>query len=256
MNPLADLCVLITRPAGQAEHLTELIERAGGKTILFPALEIGDARDERALGGIIDRLETFDLAIFVSPSAVDRALQKIQAKRAWPAQLCAATIGRGSQARLLRFGIPHILAPQGRADSEALLALPELQEMADRQVVIFRGEGGRELLDRTLALRGAEITSAVCYRRNPPTGKGVDALLEQLSGGKIDAIVVTSSEGARNLFGLPGATDLLKKIPLFVPHERIAATAKELGAERVFVTSPGDEGLQAGLISWRMAERT
>lgn len=253
MMPLKGVGVVVTRPAHQAGRLAELIERAGGRAILFPTLEIFDAQDMSPLSGVIDRLEQFDLAIFISPNAVNKAMNRVRAKRSWPQGLRCAAVGKGSAKALERFGGEEVLVPQGRFDSEALLALPELQDMAGKRVVIFRGEGGRELLGDELIRRGAELTMVECYRRGKPVSGDVDLLLKQWVRGEIDAITVTSGEGLRNLFDLVGklGQQWLKKTPVFVFHENIAEVARELGVEQVYVTPTGDEGLLSGLIEWR-----
>lgn len=253
MKPLDGLGVVVTRPAHQAGHLAELIERAGGRPILFPALEIFDAQDTGPLSAVINRLEEFDLAIFISPNAVDKAMNLIRAHRAWPQSLRCAAVGKGSGKELARFGIAGVLVPSCRFDSEALLALPELQDMAGRRVVIFRGEGGRELLGEELIRRGADLTLVECYRRGKPVGADVGALLHQWARGEIGAVTVTSGESMRNLFDLVGklGQQWLKKTPVFTFHENIAAVARELGVEQAYVTPAGDEGLINGLIEWR-----
>ena len=258
MMPLAGLGVVVTRPAHQAGNLAELIERAGGRVILFPTLEIFDAQDMGSLTGVIDRLEQFDLAIFISPNAVNKAMNRIRAKRTWPQGLRCAAVGKGSAKELARFGCEEVLVPQGRFDSEALLALPELQDVAGKRVVIFRGEDGRELLGDELIRRGAELTMVECYRRGKPVGGDVGQLLRQWVRGEIDAITVTSGESMRNLFDLVGklGQQWLKKTPVFVFHENIAEVARELGVEQVYVTPAGDEGLLSGLIEWRNKFKT
>lgn len=253
MMPLKGVGVVVTRPAHQAGHLAELIARAGGRAILFPALEIFDAEDMGALSAVIDRLEQFDLAIFISPNAVNKAMNLIRARRSWPQGLRCAAVGKGSGKELARCGIEDVLVPPGRFDSEALLAMAELQDMAGKRVVVFRGEGGRELLGEELARRGAALTFVECYRRGKPVGADVGALLHQWARGEIDAVTVTSGESVRNLFDLVGklGQQFLKKTPLFAFHENIAEVARELGVERVYVTPPGDDGLLSGLIEWR-----
>ncbi len=205
------------------------------------------------LSGVIDRLEEFDLAIFISPNAVNMAMNQVLAKRTWPQSLRCAAVGKGSGKALERFGGEDVLVPQGHFDSEALLELPELQDMAGKRVVIFRGEGGRELLGDELVRRGAELTVVECYRRGKPASVDVDLLLKQWVRGEIDAITVTSGESMRNLFDLVGklGQQWLRKTPVFVFHENIAEVARELGVKQVYVTPAGDEGLLSGLIGWR-----
>jgi len=247
-QPLKGKSIVVTRPAHQAEALARLIKDAGGRPILFPVIEIRDVKDPWAVTRLVDRLDHFDLAIFVSPNAAERAMKLISARRKFPRRLQVATVGGASVRALERFGITGVIAPQGRYDSESLLELPELAAVTGRRVVIFRGEGGRELLGETLRERGAAVEYAECYRRVRPE---LDAapLLQVWSGKGIDAITVTSSEGLRNFAEMigPAGRERLPGTPLFVPHPRIAEAAHGLKVRKVIVTGPGDEGLLTGL---------
>lgn len=250
--PLQGVGVLVTRPVDQARQLAQLIVGAGGEAILFPVLEILDAADLRPLHALIDRLDEFDFAIFISPTAVGKAMNLIRARRELPPQLAIAAIGKGSRRELERCGVHQAIAPPQQFDSEGLLALPEFQDMCGQQVVIFRGEGGREVLGNTLRERGAHVEYAECYRRGKPA---LDAapLLHRWARGEIDAVTVTSGESLHNLFEMLGklGQQWLKKTPLFVPHPRIAETARSLGLEQIMVTAAGDEGLLTDLIAWQ-----
>lgn len=247
-RPLAGRGIVVTRPAHQAQALAQLIKNAGGRPILFPAIEIRDVKDPWSVTRLVDRLDQYDIAIFISPNAVERAMNLINARRKLPLRLQVATIGGASVRALERFGITGVVAPQGRYDSEGLLDLPAFAAISGRRVVIFRGEGGRELLSETLRERGAVVEYAECYRRVKPD---LDAapLLQAWSGKGIDAITVTSSEGLRNFAEMvgPAGCERLPGTPLFVPHPRIAEAAHGLGVRRVIVTGPGDEGLLTGL---------
>jgi uroporphyrinogen-III synthase len=124
--------------------------------------------------------------------------------------------------------------------------LPELQHVAGWRVAIFRGDGGRELLGDTLGARGASVEYVTCYRRSRALPQS------PLPVAGIDAISVTSSEALRYLWELPDAAahGQLTAIPLFVPHQRIAAAARELGWREVLLAAGGDDGLLSGLIAW------
>ncbi len=251
-GPLAGLGILVTRPAHQAAHLAELIRQAGGKPILFPALEIVDLPDLQRLHALIERLDQFDLAIFISPNAVHKALNLIRAQRALPPHLKIAAIGKGSRKALEQFGVKDVIAPTQRSDSEALLERPELQNIAGLHIVIFRGDGGRELLGDVLAQRGAHLEYAECYRRQKPQADN-SALRYLWARNELNAVTVTSTEALRNLYDIAGklCQQWFKKTPVFVTHERIARTARELGLEQVYVTEDGDEGIVASIQAWR-----
>ncbi len=250
-GPLAGCGIVVTRPAAQAMALAAAIHAAGGQVILFPVIEILDPIDIQPLLAVIDQLETCDLAIFISPNAVVQAMRRITARRDWPPGLRAAAIGPGGVRELQYFGINEIMAPAQSWDSEGLLALPQLQAVAGQRMVIFRGNGGRELLGNTLTARGAQVESVECYRRACPR-VDVAPLLQAWARNAVHAVSVTSSEGVRNLFemlGQPGQP-LLCRTPVFVPHPRIAAVARELGCAQVIECAPGNEGLIAALQQW------
>jgi len=253
-GPLAGRGILVTRPREHAQGLATLIEGAGGAALVFPAIEIEDLPDLRPILALIDRLEEFDLAIFISPSAVHKALNLVRSRRGarpWPPNLRAAAVGRGSRRELERHGFDGVVAPRSHADSEALLSLPELTDVAGRRIVIFRGDGGRELLGDTLAARGAKVEYAECYRRARPRADSAPVLAAWARGG-VDAVTVSSSEGLANLFDMLGklGQQWLRTTPLFVPHPRVAAAAGRLGVGKVIVAGPGDGEVLDALVAY------
>ncbi|CAG0944404.1 partial Uroporphyrinogen-III synthase, partial [Gammaproteobacteria bacterium] len=148
--------IVVTRPAEQAEKLAVLIESRGGHAVRFPVLAIFDAADPGPLQAAAERIDGFDIAVFVSPNAVEKALGAITAQRDWPERVVAAAMGETSARAIARFGVTQIVKPAGgRFDSEALLQRPEFAADAirGRRVAIFRGDSGRELLGETLEAR-------------------------------------------------------------------------------------------------------
>jgi len=248
---LAGRSVLVTRPEGLAGRLAALLRAEGGEPVLMPAIEILPPQDPAALEALIDRLEEFDIAIFISPTSASRAHAAVTARRAWPQRLRLAAIGSATARALQDLGIEGVLAPQGRGDSEALAALPEMTQVRGKRVLIFRGQGGREALRESLEARGAVVAYAECYRRAPPR-TDVAPLIERWRLGGIDAVSVTSTEGLENLLALlgPAGAALLRATPLFVPHPRIAEAARGLGMARVAVTGASDEALVAALAAF------
>lgn len=259
-RPLAGRTVVVTRPAAQAATLASWITAAGGAPLLFPLLDIGPPPDPQPLAEAATVLSQYALAAFVSPNAVDYSLPALLAAGPWPAGLVAAAVGQGTLRALAAHGIQGV-APATRFDSEALLELPELQagRVAGQRVAIFRGDGGRELLADTLRLRGARVDCVTCYRRSAPSS--IAPLLQDMpenpsgkpgSIRRIDALTISSSEGLRHLWDLLDAHDRawLCRLPLFVPHARIAENAAALGAQHLQLTEPADAGIIAALCAY------
>ncbi|TSA48487.1 MAG: uroporphyrinogen-III synthase [Nitrosomonadales bacterium] len=246
--PLAGRGIAITRPAAQAQALAALIRAQGGNPILFPLLEILPLQDYTDFEHAIACLNQCDWAIFISANAVEYGVPRVLARGVWPARVRCAGIGPTTAAALGDFGITQVLTPPQRFDSEGLLALPEMQGMAGKRVVIFRGTGGRDLIAKTLRARGAEVIFAECYRRhNPQTDAGDLSRLWQNK--QLQAIIVTSSEVLRNLLDLAsdgkeaGCADWLRATPLYVSHPRIGELAREHGLQAHMASGPGDEAM-------------
>ena len=257
---MAGVRVLVTRPRDQAENLARLIEGEGGEAIRFPVIEIAEPQDTRALLAVIDRLDRYTTAIFISPNAVNRAMNLILARRGGlPPGLRIACVGRGSARELKHFGIENVVVPQGRFDSEALLELPELREVAGSRIVIFRGDGGRELLGDTLKERGAEIEYAECYRRLRPRAD-VTPLLRRWARGEIDVVSVTSADGLHNLFDMLGKAGQhwLIRTPIVTVSRRTAEVCRELGFKTgvLVAAQASDEAIIDAIKAWRATQKT
>jgi len=233
---LAGKRIVVTRPRELAGGLAALIAQAGGEALLFPAIEIRDPEDPAPARALLGRLQEFDLAVFVSPSAVRKALE-LASGRAWPR---VAAVGSGTRHELEQRGFRNVIAPAGQADSEALLGLPEMAQVAGARVLILRGAGGRELLGETLAARGARVEYAECYRRVRPPAIRLE--------GRIDAVCVSSGEALANLAAMLGR-ERLEHTPVLVSHPRVVAQATELGLHRPVLAGPGDAEVLAALVA-------
>ena len=249
-RPLGGRAIVVTRPAPQAASLARCIEDAGGRALVYPAIAI-EPLHSAALDAVLERLAGFDLAIFISRNAVEQGISRLQEKHRLATLPPAAAVGAGTRKALEAHGVKGVIAPQGQADSEALLAEPALQALAGKRVLIFRGEGGREVLASALRSRGAAVEYAQCYRRvRPPLD--VKPLLEAWSRGGVDAVTVSSGEGLANFAHLLGESglDLLRAAPVFVPHPRVAAEARDLGIREVILAGAADDEMLPALVAY------
>jgi uroporphyrinogen-III synthase len=240
--------VVITRPARQAAGLAREIAALGGRPLVFPAIVILPPADSASLQEVQRNLARYDIAIFVSANAVEYGVGD---PAAWPAHVLPLAPGPGTAAALAAVGIANARIPATTMDSEGLLALPELVDVAGKRIVIFRGAGGRELLRTALEARGAKVVQIGCYRRARPAS-GVGGLIEAWRHKRIDAVTLTSSEGLNNLWAIfdDEVRSYVAATPVFVPHPAIAEHATMLGLRSVIITPPADAGLLASLLEY------
>lgn len=239
--------ILITRPARQSAALAAKIAALGGRPVIFPAIVILPPADRAVLERAHAALSRYQYAFFVSANTVEYGVPDA---RRWPQTLIAFAPGPGTAQALADAGIPNVKVPHEHFDSEGLLALPELQNVQGKRVIVFRGDGGRELLGDTLRARGAHVDYVESYRRARPQSGGA-GIAHAFAEGRIDAITVTSSEGLDNLWAIADAPTRAawKNRPTFVPHPRIAEHARERGLHAI-ETAGGDAGLLGGLLEW------
>jgi uroporphyrinogen-III synthase len=257
---LGGLRVLVTRPVDQAETLCRLIADAGGEALRLPTLVIRDPEPEQAArrDAVIDALEVYDLAVFISVNAVARGMERIRARRAWPAGVKIATVGASSARALERYGLAVDLVPAHEFNSEALLALEALQSMRGRRVVIFRGNGGRDVLRDELRGRGASVDYVEVYRRACPD-IDPEAIAHLWQPGAINIVTVTSNESLQNLHDMAGprGQPLLRELPLVVvsPRQAVLAAALGFNNEPLVAANAGDEAILAVLLDYAARRR-
>lgn len=246
--------ILVTRPREQAEELCSLIEQAGGKPLRFPTLDIVATEDNHALNKQIEHIGEYDLVIFISANAVHWALNRIHAQGRIPENVRIAAIGRASARALKEAGYRVDIYPDQQFNSEALLEMPQMQAVAGKHILIFRGEGGREHLAQELVRRGARVEYAEIYRRIMPQ-TDTSQLLRHWARNGVDAVTATSNEALCNLYEMVGALgrQWLRKTPLVVISERMLQQARELGirSPAEIADQASDEGILAALCRLR-----
>ena len=233
---LHDVKVLVTRPEQRAAGLCGMIERAGGVALHFAAIEIGAPANVTSREYAREHIGDFAVAIFISPTAVEETLDFLGTP---PDGLRIAAIGSRTAAMLESHGLHIDIMPDGH-DSESLLQHPDLQQerLDGANIVIFRGEGGRDLLGDTLRSRGAAVFYADMYRRSPPVSS--DRLDHYLNQANI--ITVSSNEGLQNLYDLASDKNNLTRLPIVVPGKRAYTLAKTLGFSKIHAAENATDG--------------
>lgn len=233
---LQGLRILNTRPQDQAQKLSQQINNAGGVVIELPTLEIKATNN---WFNSLPDLEKVDHAIFISANAVHYCFTQLNVHQiGWPASIKAIAIGHGTAAILHEFNIPINAIPE-IPDSEHLLALDLLQQLEKKNVLLFKGKGGRPLIEEQLLQRGARLTILNVYQRVMP--KINEQFIQSIwHGNLVDIILLTSEKSLHNLFKLfdKEAHDWLRNKTWLVISKRLAQIASSLKIHNIQVSHP------------------
>lgn len=236
--PLAGITLVVTRPAAQAGRFIELANSLGARCVAFPTLEIEPLAVDPASRARL-RSHDWDWAIFTSSNAVDHGWAALAGTTV---ARCAA-VGRAT-ARALEARGRAVDARPDTANSEGMLALPEFGDVAGQRVLLVKGSGGRDLMQREFTARGAEVLELAVYRRQlaAPAPSAHEQLRSAL---RVPGtwIAATSAEVLEALLQLVGDEwhALLAGSALLVPGERVAAAARRVGWRGPIVTAPTAE---------------
>ncbi|MDD2658142.1 MAG: uroporphyrinogen-III synthase [Methylococcales bacterium] len=235
--------ILVTRPAHQAKNLCRLIEERSGVAVRFPTLAIAALDNAGAIQNTLAHLDRYQWLVFVSANAVTmHSYYSDDGKMTKHMPVRIAAIGKATAQALEQAGLPVDLVPDSGYSTEALLAMPQMQQLKGQSCLIVRGEGGREELATLLRSRGASVEYLDVYKRILP---GIDSSQVRLllAQDKLDVITVTSGEALQNLLIMLEEVDhqRLIKTPLVVVSNRIRQIAAGMGFERIAVTDcPSD----------------
>lgn len=248
-DSLAGCTVLVTRPRDRADGLIRRLTDAGARVEHFPTIEITPPEFPLSADSVRSQLEQCDIAIFISRNAAIYGLPLVRASGGWPDGIRIAAVGSGTASELASLGSRVDFVPGTGASSEALLDALASEEVDGRNIVIFRGNGGRELLAESLRSRGAQVTYLECYRRSLPD---IDAqvLSELWAGDGIDAVIAASSEGLNNLNKLVKELDKprLQVTQVYVVSRAMVELCGDLGYNKVvLMDSPRDDDVLAAL---------
>jgi uroporphyrinogen-III synthase len=228
-SSLSDKTILITRPGGRERQLRQLIEQSGGKVIHYPVIHIQPPPelDITQLIQLREKLHSFTVAIFISPTAVEQSQIYFPAL---PEHFIIVAIGSKTTEQLKQQNIP-VDIEASEHNTESLLKDPffQMPNIEGQRILIFRGNGGRALLGDTLIRRGAQVRYVETYQRELPPHPP----LEEHQISDIDAITISSNEGLDNLITLMEDPSLLIDTPLVVPSPRARTLARQHGFKTI-----------------------
>jgi uroporphyrinogen-III synthase len=251
--------VIVTRPAPAGPRLHQRLLQAGWDTVWLPAFQIGPVPDPQRAQSTLRQLADYDLAVFVSPAAVDAVARLLDAP--WPVGTVIGVVGAATEAAVRQqLRLPaevRMLAPaaEGAAGSEAFWSEWTRSGRSARRALILRAQHGREWLGEQFAAAGTEVQALAVYTRTEVELQGPQRQrLRQWVDAQSPAICIFSSSEAvdaldRQLGAMPGATGWLRTGVAVATHERIRSRLLAAGYTRAELSAPDDDALMARLES-------
>lgn len=226
--------ILILRPEPAASRNARQLAEHGHVAVAAPPLKLTLPTDrESAAQQVRDALARAHWLVFPSARALGFTLEL--ARDIDPPRVRVAVPGPATADAVRAAGFVDVTVPGEPHTSEALLALPALQDVAGRTVAVFSAPGGRRVIAETLAGRGARVETVTVYRCEPlpppsPDPTGDAALLSVIgSGAALDAMLEHWPEGLRRR---------IHQGEIWLPSERLAMRARKAGARAVRVIPP------------------
>ncbi len=258
---LHGLRVMITRPQAQVPAWQARLQAAGADTVVASLMEIvpiSDEADSQIIRQRVLALDAYQHVIFVSQNAAHYGLQWIDDY--WsqlPSDINVYAVGSATAQLLHQHDVAVIEAGQ-TMNTEALLALPQLQHVRGDKVLIFRGQGGRPVLAEQLQERGAVVDYGELYQRQfPPQASQQVAELNWGQAG--DVVALHSGEALDNwcqIMASLASTSAWQAMPTLVPGKRVADKARNLGFERVIEAyNASDQEMLAALQAWHVSSK-
>lgn len=231
--------VVVMRPLHQAQPLLHAISQLGYEAISLPTLTITPITPSpQSVEQWCHHLHEADVIIVSSQNAILCApLPVLDALKSTKAKV--VTIGQATTNLLKANGVSVFFTPLPGSDSEALLTNSFLQtnEIANKNVVLLAGLGGREVLAETLAKRGALIHWVKVYQQLRPSLALEPMLSSWVLFGKPFCFIATSLNSLDHFLNSVPAEHLawLRQQAFIVVSERIAQAAIKWEIQHIFV---------------------
>jgi uroporphyrinogen-III synthase len=224
-KPLAGRTVLVTRPADQSVTLVKLLDRAGARSIVAPAIEIAPARSA-ALTRALRELASgeFRWITLTSRATVDVLRDRLASSRDLHAKVAAIGEGTAEAFRRWTHRDPDVVPA-----TFTTVALARAFPRGTGRVLCARADIAPEGLEDALAAKGWTPTRVDAYRTRMPRSLPPEAR-QALRRGEVDAVTFTSASTVRGFVGALGAMKGAPKVVCIGP-----VTAREARAHGLTV---------------------
>jgi len=238
------LTALITRPEYEGRVLAEKLTTLGVNSFCQPLFDYHSNQCQKELSKILNVVHQ-PIIIFISVAAV-RFANKALPLSQWPISKILA-VGSATANAVNNLGL-ECTSPEVH-QSEGLLSLPVLQAVKNQDIIIVRGDGGRELLAKTLKSRGAKTHYFEAYQRI--WRQLTPNIAQHWRQNNVNCIVITSNALLKSVVQLTTSSDnYWQNICIWVvASERIAQQAREFGLINVInANGANDDAITKAII--------
>lgn len=234
---VAETRIWATRPEEQNAEWRKSLEALGRKVIDLPLLAIEPVQEPEEIQAIKNHIldfDQFDKVFFVSQNAVREAFNWLH--NYWP-QLPLGVeylaVGSKTAEAVRAEGVP-VVAGETSMDTEEILGLPQMQNVAGQKILICRGKGGYPRMGEILQSRGATVRYCELYHRRLPAEAAAKAAPLLAAGCAADVVPLFSGETVQNYIQVLEANRVSERgMVLVVPGKRVLQAAESAGFSRV-----------------------
>lgn len=200
--------IALTRPAGQAEEAGKLIQEKGGIPYYIPAIEIKGLSNFKPIKKFITELQNgqVDYVILMSTNGVKylfgaaQTLKQTGELKEGLGRTFVIAVGPRTAEALQEYQIRVDLVPM-KYSSEGLIECLQGKDISGKKIRIPRTSNATPTLTEKLKEMGADVVEVYVYESGLPVDEKLKAKFYQdLTNGKIDAIVFGSGLSAKNIF--------------------------------------------------------
>ena len=223
------LKIMITRPKDKNAELAHSLKAIGNLAISAPLIRIEHL--ELVPNDLKQFLNWSDIIIFTSQNTIPPVINKISDVRIFDEKKIFA-IGKKTRECLLAKNLTQVFIPKDLNSTEGLLELNQLSQfqIANKNILMIKGQGGRKKLRYHLLKRGANLKYINSYLRKE-TNISISQILKAKDLIAPDVIIITSGSILLALAKKIKSENLnsLLCTPLIVVSQRLAKIARRVG---------------------------
>ena len=220
---------LLLRPQAKCQASAQAFKQANLSAVACGLIDtvVDDDAIEQLPAKIAELCSRAEQNIYVIVTSTVAAQQCVLTKNQWPSSICFFAVGT-STGRILHDAGLDVIVPQ-ESRTEGLLALPQLNHVNNKSVIVMKGFGGRELLHDILTARGAKVAEWEVYKR---IKLDTPVSTQDWRIAQIHCIIATSGEVIQAAFDY-FEVNWLQTLNWIVVSQRTAEIASKLGITKI-----------------------